>query len=141
MTKPQIVVKRVYQHPIEKVWKAISSEEGLASWLMPVEGFKPELNKEFTMKTKAYGKFDGFVKCRILDIKPPNVMKFTWSSNVLPETEVIFDLREISDRETLFTLSHRGFKGMSGYLTRLILGAGWWNLLRKKLAKYLENET
>lgn len=139
--KPQIVIKRLYQHPIEKVWQAIATEQGMANWLMPLEDFEPKLGNEFRMKTKPYGKFDGTVICRILDIEPPHRMKFTWESNVLPETEVVFDLKKTKDLETLFTLSHSGFSGVSGFFTKMILGAGWWNLLRKKLVNYLANET
>ena len=94
MNRPQIVIRRVYRHPIEKVWRAIASKEGLASWLMPLEGFEPKLYNEFVMQTKAYGKFDGTVYCRIVDLVPPKRMKFTWASNVLPETVVTFDLKK-----------------------------------------------
>ena len=137
--KPQIVLKRIYKHPIYKVWQAVSTAEGLGSWLMEVKGFHPVIGNEFTLNTKSYGKFDGIVNCKILDIQDPSLFSHTWSSNVLPETVVTYKLKALSENETLLTFTHNGFSGFSGWVTRMILGAGWKRkLLKQKLQNYLD---
>ena len=135
--KRQIFIRRIFKHPIHKVWGAVATEEGLSAWLMPVNGFELRQGAEFVMKTKPQGKFDGMVHCRILKIEPLQMISFTWESNVLSETVVTIELQSIDNNQTLLRLSHYGFKGFSGFLVRQILDLGWRRLLRKKLKRYL----
>ncbi len=136
--KKQIFIRRIYKHPVHKVWDAVATEEGLSGWLMPVNGFELRQGAEFVMKTKPQGKFDGTVHCRILAIEPLQRISFTWESNVLSDTVVTIEVQSIDDNQTLLKLSHQGFKGFSGFLVRQILGLGWRRLLWMKLRRYLE---
>ncbi|NND31912.1 MAG: SRPBCC domain-containing protein [Saprospiraceae bacterium] len=136
--RPQILIRRIYPHPVPAVWRAIATGKGLSAWLMPTLGFRPVIGTAFTFTTQRYGRFDGTVHCRVVDIEVNRLISYTWSSNVLPETVVSFEIKEISPNQTLLILSHHGFSGFKGWFTKVILRLGWRNLLRKKLAKYLK---
>ncbi len=45
--KADIVVDKVYPHPVQRVWAALTSAEALAAWLMPTD-FAPEVGRAFT---------------------------------------------------------------------------------------------
>ncbi len=43
----QLLLKRVYRAPAERVWKALTNEEDMRKWYFDVSGFKPEVGYEF----------------------------------------------------------------------------------------------
>ena len=47
---PQIKKQVTFQAPIEKVWQAVSSSEGMAEWFMPND-FEPVEGHEFKLET------------------------------------------------------------------------------------------
>ncbi len=137
-TKPQIHIKRVYQHPIDRVWNALTTKEALSAWLMETQDFELKRGHQFQLKTKPQGSFDGIVNCEITDFSQPNMLSYTWTATAFVQpTTVTWELKSLSETETLLTLSHTGFKGWNGWLTRQILTFGWKSLLRKKLQNYL----
>ena len=42
-----IVVERIYNAPIEKVWKAITNSDDMRQWYFDLPGFKAEVGYEF----------------------------------------------------------------------------------------------
>lgn len=138
MTKPQIQIKRIFQHSKSDVWKAISTQEALEQWLMEVENFELKIGHQFTLKTKPQGGFDGIIHCRILEFTPLEYLSYTWTSNALPETIVSFNLKALDNNKTMLTLSHDGFQGFSGWFTKQILNFGWKKLISKNLRNYLQ---
>lgn len=86
--------------PIEKVWKTISTSEGIASWFMPND-FQAKLEHEFHLQSPF-----GPSPCKVIELEPPYRLSFTW------DTEgwiVTFMLKDLGDK-TEFTLIHGGWK-------------------------------
>lgn len=136
--KPQIQIKRVYKHALEKIWTALTTKEALSEWLMETKDFELELGKKFQFKTKPQGGFDGIIHCEILAIEQPNMISYSWQSKDMKNpTIVIWHLKQLSKNETVVNLSHNGFEGFSGWVTKQILNFGWKKLLSKKLKKHL----
>lgn len=130
----EIDIKRrmIMDAPIEKVWKAVATSEGLASWCMPND-FKPELGFEFTFKAKSMGNWDGIIHCEVMELDPPRKLGFTWNGNNM-EHYVSFELTEIGDK-TQFELIHSGWSKEFKML-RDMMYDGWGHLtedLNKKL--------
>lgn len=137
-TKPQIHIKKVYKHPIEKIWKALTTKEALTEWLMQAEDFALESGKTFQFRDKPQGGWDGIVNCQVLEFNQPNFLAYSWQANGMKHPTIVqWELRKISDNETSLTLSHSGFEGLGGWFTRQILHFGWKGMLNKKLAKHL----
>ena len=136
--KPQIVIKKTFNHSTEKVWKALTDPEALATWLMPTTDFELKEGCQFQFKTTPRGKFDGIVDCQINEIHFPSRIQYTWKAKGMPQpTLVTWVLKPLSESSTLLTLSHNGFVGFNGWLTKTMLGFGWKKLLNKKLRNYL----
>jgi len=134
-TLPDIKRTIIMDAPIEKVWKAISTSEGLAMWLMP-NNFEPELGYEFTFRSKPKGNWDGIVHCEVKELNPPSRLGFTWCGNNL-EQYVSFELIELDKNKTEFTLIHSGWSEENVAL-REVMYDGWGYLsedLRKRMGE------
>ena len=137
-SKPQIHIKRKYKHAIDKVWSALTTKEALSSWLMDTDDFELTLGSEFNLKTTPRGKFDGVLRCSILKIEEPTAISYSWQSNgMTTPTIVTWELKDIGNEETLLSLSHDGFVGFDGWMTKTMLSFGWKKLLKKRLEKHL----
>jgi uncharacterized protein YndB with AHSA1/START domain len=131
---PDLQKKAFINAPIETVWAAIATSEGLAKWFMlndfkPVKGHKFELNR---------GQF-GVSPCYVKEVSTPHHLSFTWGK----DWTVAFDLKDRGDL-TEFTVTHSGW-----HLEKLTefraahpvvhenMDIGWSNLI-KKLYDYVE---
>jgi len=105
---------------------------------METDNFALELGTKFTLKTTPRGKFDGIIQCTILKIDAPHTISYSWLSNGMASpTTVTWKLKDLKDQETLLTLSHDGFTGINGWITKTMLSFGWKRLLKTKLEKHL----
>jgi len=139
---PQIEIKKIYYHPIEVVWSALTEKEALSDWLMETNDFELIVGHSFQLKTKPQGNFDGILKCKVLSIDAPNSISYSWQSNGMKNpTKVSWSLKALDKEKTHLSLIHNGFEGVSGWLTRQMLNFGWKGLLSKKLKDYLQDET
>ncbi len=137
-TKPQIHIKRVYKHDINKLWTALTTKAALSNWLMQTTDFELREGQIFQFRAKPQGGWDGIVHCKVLSFSQPNSITYSWQANGMKKpTIVTWELKELAKNETLLTLSHAGFEGFGGWFTRQILNFGWKSMLRKKLTKHL----
>ncbi|WP_394824849.1 SRPBCC domain-containing protein [Pendulispora albinea] len=137
--KRSLELERIYPHPRALVWSALSDPELLATWLMPND-FVAEIGHEFTFRTDPAPGFDGIVHCKVVDMDPERLMRWSWRGGSI-DTTVTFRLEDAilySRPATRLVLEHTGFDGLPAVLTSFILGAGWAAMLRKKIPLVLE---
>ena len=137
MTSVEVV--RTYPHPIELVWRAITTRELLAEWLMEND-FEPRVGHGFTFRTEPGPGFDGVVRCVVLALEPPAQsgaasMRLSWKGGPI-DTTVVFDLRS-EPGGTRFTMTQSGFRGLKAWLVSRILKAGCKKLYGKRLPAVL----
>jgi uncharacterized protein YndB with AHSA1/START domain len=132
----EIIIERIYPHPIEQVWAAITTSEALSEWLMPND-FKLEKGHRFQFKAPKQVGFDGLISCEVLDFNPPNLLVYSWKGGPLREPTRISWVLEACPEGTKLTFTHTGFKGISGFFVRILLGNGWQSLLKIKILNYL----
>ena len=131
---PDIVRTIIMDADIEKVWKAISTSDALAAWLMPND-FKPVIGHEFTFISKPKNDWDGIVHCEVKELQPPIKLGFTWGGNHM-EQYVSFELKDLNGK-TEFTLTHAGWSEDHREL-REVMYDGWGYIIegfRKKLGE------
>ncbi|TCP18996.1 uncharacterized protein YndB with AHSA1/START domain [Scopulibacillus darangshiensis] len=119
--------------PIQKVWEAVATSEGIAAWFMPND-FQPEEGFEFHLNAGPFG----MSPCKVTEIDPPNRLSFKWGK----DWKVTFELAE-KDGQTEFTLIHSGWDAdkitefdEAHTLVRGRMDHGWAGLV-KKLAEYV----
>ena len=127
-------IQRDYPHPPELVWRALTTPELLARWLMPND-FQPTVGHEFTFTTDPGPGFDGVIRCRVLEIDPPKTMSFTWVGGPI-DTVVRFQLRP-TDAGTHLQMSQHGFKGLRARLVGQMLRIGCRRIYGRNLPNVL----
>ncbi len=103
-----IRVQRRYDHPIERVWDAVTTPEGLAEWFPAPVRFEGDV-ADF-----------GDEKGKVLAFEPPHRLAFTWGDDQLE-----FELRTEGDG-TVFVLTHT-FSDRAGAAS---FASGWENCLQ-----------
>jgi uncharacterized protein YndB with AHSA1/START domain len=129
-----IVITRHLPFPRERVWLALTDSDALADWLMPND-FRPEIGHRFTFRTDPAPGFDGIVRCKVLELVPPERLVISWQGGAL-DTTLSFVL-EAAAGGTRLTLRHAGFAGPGALLPRIVLGLGWRRLVARKLPGHL----
>lgn len=142
MSDDAIEIEMVYPHPVERVWRALTSREALAAWLMPND-FEPRVGHEFTFRAPPQEGWNGVVRCRVTALDELRRVAYTWrGGDGLLDTLVTFTLEPLAEGEgTRLRLEHTGFAagGPVGLTIRDILATGWDSkLLREQLPALLE---
>jgi len=123
--------------PIEKVWKAVSTSEGMAAWWMP-STFEPILGHEFVLHAGQFGDSP----CKVTELDPPHRLSFNWGK----DWNLAFELKELEEGKTEFTLIHSGWSpdkltefGQPHTVIRDHMAGGWDKIVTEKLPAYLES--
>jgi uncharacterized protein YndB with AHSA1/START domain len=128
--------ERVYPHPPERVWRALTEPELLERWLMPND-FAPQVGHRFTFRTDPAPGFDGVVHCEVLELEPPRRLAFTWQGGPL-DTVVRFTLSPDA-AGTRLQMEQTGFRGVKAWLVSRILKGGFRTMYGRKLPAVLES--
>jgi len=136
MTLPNIEYTIVLNAPIDKVWKAVATSEGIAVWWMD-NTFEPILGKEFVLHAGPYGDSP----CKVTELDPPYKVGFDWGK----DWHLTFELKEV-DGKTEFTLIHSGWDenkvtefNQPHTVIRGIMDQGWAKIKDGKLVSYVES--
>ncbi|WP_051815544.1 SRPBCC family protein, partial [Glycomyces tenuis] len=109
--RPAVRVERRYDHPIDRVWRAVTAPESLAQWF-PSEA-------EFELEPGGRVRFGGFegesASGAVLEVDPPRYLSFTWGGD-----RVDFELRAEGER-TVFVLTQH-FDDLGGAAS---FATGW----------------
>jgi uncharacterized protein YndB with AHSA1/START domain len=134
-TLPDIRQTLVMNAPIEKVWAAVATSEGIAAWFMPND-FQPELGYEFHLDAGPFG----HSPCKVTELDPPNRLAFEWGK----DWSISFELKPLDGGKTEFTLIHGGWDpdkvtefGQTHAVVRERMAGGWVGLVQK-LAQFVE---
>jgi uncharacterized protein YndB with AHSA1/START domain len=133
---PEVRKRIVLNASIQKVWQAVATKEGIAGWWMP-NTFEPVIGREFTLHTGPFGDS----RCIVTELDPPHRVGFDWDE----DWHLVFELRELEDGKTEFTLIHSGWDaakltktGQPHAVIRNIMDNGWEGLVNEKLRAYVE---
>ena len=132
-TLPDIRQTITMNAPVQKVWDAVATSEGIAAWFMP-NTFEPVLGHEFTLTSP----FEVSV-CKVTELDPPNRLVFSWGADWV----ITFELADVEGK-TQFTLIHAGWKadkvehGMPHAMIRDRMNHGWEHDVLPRLVKHVE---
>ncbi len=113
--------------PVQKVWKAISTSEGLSAWWM-ANTFEPVLGKQFVLRAEPFGDSP----CIVTELETQRVVGFDWDKH----WHLLIELEVAGDSETRFTLIHSGWTADQEKFFETMEG-GWEVIVTEKLPAYL----
>ncbi len=113
----EIVIDDVFPHSAEAIWATLVRPELMARWLkMTPTGFAPVVGTTFTYQTSPAGKWDGTIRCEVIEVEPNQRLAYAWrgghADNVgygsLLDTVVTLTLEPVVDG-TRLRIVHSGF--------------------------------
>ena len=72
------MVDEVLPHAPETVWRALTTGEMIARWMMEPTGFAPVAGTRFTFQTTPAGAWDGVIHCEVLEAVPNQRLAYAW---------------------------------------------------------------
>jgi len=72
-----LVVERVFPHPPEKVWRALTEGPLLEQWMMSND-FAPVVGRKFQFRAEPKPNWNGVVDCEVLVVDPPQRLSYNW---------------------------------------------------------------
>jgi uncharacterized protein YndB with AHSA1/START domain len=78
-TPTSLVVERVFPHPPEKIWRALTESPLLAQWMMNND-FQPTVGRPFQFRADPMPNWNGIVDCEVLGIDPLKSLSYSWGT-------------------------------------------------------------
>jgi uncharacterized protein YndB with AHSA1/START domain len=109
-----LVVERVFPHPPEKLWRALTESSLLAQWMMKND-FEPMVGHRFQFRADPTSNWNYAVDCKVLVVDPPLRLSYIWSPSVLdgPQMVVLLTLTPI-DGGTHLRMEQSGIPNEQG---------------------------
>jgi uncharacterized protein YndB with AHSA1/START domain len=142
MSNAPFTIERVYDAPVEKVWKAITDKEEMQQWYFKLDAFKAEPGFEFSFYGEGRKGEKYLHLCRITDVIPLKKLRYTWSYENYPGMSyVTFELFPEGNK-TRLRLTHEGLETFpqSGDFTKESFAAGWTEITGTHLKAYVERK-
>lgn len=129
LMKRDIRLQRVYPHPPQLVWRAITDANLMKQWMQMDNNFKPEVGHRFELRDIS-GNWDGTLYCEVIHIDPPQQLVYSFKGGAMKhETIVTITLIPQGDG-TQLKLEHTGFTGLIDIAISGIIGLGWRRMFR-----------
>ncbi len=130
METKSIVVERTMPHPAEKIWRALTTSDLVAEWLMK-NNFQPVVGHKFQFRATPVPGWSGVTNCEVIAVDPHRLLAYRWGDGTESEsglqTVVTWTLMPTA-HGTLVRMEHSGFRPQDegGYKG---MGGGWPRIL------------
>ena len=128
-----IVVDEVFPHAPDMIWLTLTNGALMERWLgMAPTGFEPVKGNRFTYKTSPAGKWDGTIRCEVLEVIPNERFVYAWKGGDESnsgygsrlDTVVTFTLSKTANG-TRLRLVHSGFELPKNGTAYANMTGGW----------------
>jgi len=106
-TTRTLVIERVFRHPPEKLWRALTESPLLAQWLMNND-FEAVPGRRFQFRSDPMPNWNGIVDCEVLVVEPLKQLSYSWGALGL-DSVVLFTLTQ-AEGGTHLRMEHSGFR-------------------------------
>lgn len=74
-----LVIERVFSHPPQKLWRALTENPLIAQWLMKND-FEPVVGRKFQFRSDPAPNWNGVIDCEVLIVDPLKRLSYSWTS-------------------------------------------------------------
>ncbi|MBK8026587.1 MAG: SRPBCC domain-containing protein [Chloroflexi bacterium] len=121
---------RVYPHPPERVWQALTDSRAVAKWFADND-FAPVVGHKFRFRTDPGPNYDGILYCEVTEVDPPRRLVYTFIGGYMEHTTLVtWTLTPVAEG-THVRLEHTGFTGLTDVAVADILSGGWLTQLQR----------
>ena len=141
-TQP-FVIEQTYNHPISKVWDAITNNDKMKEWYFKMEDFKPEVGFEFQFGGTGNEGIKYVHLCKITEVIPGKKLTHSWKyDGFAGESFVTWELFDEGDK-TKLRLTHVGletFPQNNPDFAKESFSKGWTYITGTSLMNYLQKD-
>lgn len=143
MKNEPFVIERIYNAPIEKVWKAITDKEDMKKWYFDLAEFKPEVGFEFQFEggneDRSY-----LHLCKVTEVVTGKKLTYSWRYDGYEGNSFVsFELFP-EGQKTRVKLTHEGLETFPQNIPDFAkenFAAGWTEILGTSLKQFTEEKT
>lgn len=78
-TTRSVVIERMFAHPPEKLWRALTESPLVAQWLMNND-FEPVVGRKFQFRADPVPNWNGVIDCEVLVVDPQKQLSYSWGA-------------------------------------------------------------
>ena len=144
MSNQVIVIEKLFDAPVAKVWTAISNREEMKAWYFDLAEFKAEVGFTFQFTGGPNEEEQYLHLCEITEVIPQKKITYSWRYDGYPGISFVsFELFEEGDK-TLLRLTHEGIGSFPEIASNAFaisnFKAGWDAIINTSLKNYLEKK-
>lgn len=140
MKQESIVVERVYQAPVSRVWQALTDRDEMRQWYFDLKEFRPEIGFRFDFMGGTPEKQYKHL-CEVTEVIPLKKLAYSWRyEGYAGISFVSFELTDQGDT-TLLRLTHTGIDSFPKENPDMAIGnfrKGWDHLVNVSLREHVE---
>jgi len=140
MKTDPFVIERIYNAPVEKVWKAITDKGQMKEWYFDIDAFKPEVGFEFQFEGSNEGRCY-LHKCKITEVIVGKKLQYSWRYDGYEGNSLVtFELFDEAGK-TRLKLTHDGietFPTDKPDFAKKNFVMGWTQLIGTLLKEFVE---
>jgi uncharacterized protein YndB with AHSA1/START domain len=141
MKDSPVVIERIYNAPIAKVWKAITDRDDMKQWYFDLAEFKPEVGFEFQFSGGPDENNMYLHLCKVTEVVICKKITYSWRLDGYEGNSfVTFELFEEGDK-TRLKLTHAGletFPANNPNFAKKNYVEGWTQIAGKSLKDFVE---
>lgn len=141
MTSEPIIIERLYNAPLARVWKAITDKDQMKQWYFDLSAFKPEVGFEFQFHGQGHKGEQYLHLCRVTEVIPEKKLAYSWRyEGYQGDSLVTFELFEEGGK-TRLKLTHAGlesFPAQNPDFAKESFNEGWTYLTGISLKEFVE---
>jgi uncharacterized protein YndB with AHSA1/START domain len=144
MKDEPVIVERLYNAPIEKVWHALTNVEQMRQWYFPnLTEFEPEIGFETSFDVVHDGKVFPHI-WKVTEVVPGKKISYEWKFGNYPGNSLVsFELFKDDDK-TRIVLTHDKLETFQGdihpELGRHNFVQGWTHFIGTALKEFIEQD-
>lgn len=141
MKNEPFVIERMYDAPVDRVWKAITDVNDMKQWYFDLPAFKAVVGTEFTFGGGPPEKSYKHV-CKVKEVIPNKKLSYSWRYEGYPgDSLVTFELFAEGNK-TKVKLTHSGLETFAASnnpdLDKKNFEAGWNDIIGNLLKEFVE---
>jgi len=143
MKDQPIVLERLYNAPVKKVWDALTDKDEMKIWYFDLAEFKAEKGFNFQFTGGPSPEKQYLHLCEVVDVVPLKKLEYSWRYDGYEGNSfVTFDLFDQGEK-TLLKLTHEGIESFPADNPDFDIKnfkEGWNDIINTSLKHYLEGK-
>jgi uncharacterized protein YndB with AHSA1/START domain len=140
--EPALVMERIFNAPVERVWRAITDKDQMKQWYFDLPEFRAEVGFAFSFEGGKEGGTSYLHLCEVTEVIPGRKLTYRWRYDGYEGNSfVTFELFPEGGKTRLI-LTHAGldtFPASNPDLAPENFVGGWTNLIGTRLREFVEN--